>query len=165
MVEIIRKEPKKCHFRNAINYVDDNAGWVRYRDIVDVINEEAEGRKESRPFFVRESIGEWTEKQMGKNHGLLFIGACGIAVRAIAPQLVDKLQDSPVLVMDEQGRFVIPLLCGHVGGANELARLLSQVSGACPVITTATDIWKKFAVDLIAKKNHLYIENKEGRKL
>lgn len=125
-------------------------------------SEEAEGRKESRPFFVRESIGEWTEKQMGKNHGLLFIGACGIAVRAIAPQLVDKLQDSPVLVMDEQGRFVIPLLCGHVGGANELARLLSQVSGACPVITTATDIWKKFAVDLFAKKNHLYIENKEG---
>ncbi|MCI6813109.1 MAG: cobalamin biosynthesis protein [Lachnospiraceae bacterium] len=112
--------------------------------------------------FVEESIGEWAALGMEKGYGLLFIGACGIAVRAIAPSIRDKLWDSPVLVMDEKGSYVIPLLSGHVGGANELAALLAEVMGARPVITTATDIHGRFAVDLFAKRNQLYLENKEG---
>ena len=99
---------------------------------------------------------------MQEKNALLFIGACGIAVRAIAPSLTDKLHDVPVLVMDERGRYVIPLLSGHVGGANELADYLAGKTGAEPVITTATDINKKFAVDLFAKRNALFIENKDG---
>ena len=112
--------------------------------------------------FVEKSVGDWAKEQMQEKNALLFIGACGIAVRAIAPSLTDKLHDVPVLVMDERGRYVIPLLSGHVGGANELADYLAGKTGAESVITTATDINKKFAVDLFAKRNALFIENKDG---
>ncbi|MBO4729575.1 MAG: cobalamin biosynthesis protein, partial [Spirochaetaceae bacterium] len=71
---------------------------------------------------------------------------------------------SPVLVMDEKGRFVIPLLSGHVGGANELAALISSRINAQNVVTTATDVEQKFAVDVFAKNNGLKIVNKDGIK-
>lgn len=112
--------------------------------------------------FVESSLGEWADVQMREKNALLFIGACGIAVRAIAPHLADKLHDSPVLVMDEKGRYVIPILSGHMGGANELAVCLAEKLGAEPVITTATDLNEKFAVDLFARKNGLAIINREG---
>lgn len=111
---------------------------------------------------VKESLQVWTAQRMAEGDVLLFIGACGIAVRAIASNLTDKLHDVPVLVMDEEGQYVIPILSGHVGGANELARELADLMDACPVITTATDVQKKFAVDLFAKRNHLEIMNKDG---
>lgn len=111
---------------------------------------------------VHESISAWAGEQMAAHHALVFIGACGIAVRAIAPWITDKLHDSPVLVMDEQGQYVIPLLSGHVGGANELAARLAGELGAIPVITTATDLHGSFAVDLFAKRNDLWIRNREG---
>jgi len=108
------------------------------------------------------SVGEWAKTQMAEKNALLFIGACGIAVRAIAPYLTDKLHDSPVLVMDEKGRYVIPILSGHMGGANALACSLAKMISAVPVITTATDLNNKFAVDLFAKRNHLLVANMEG---
>lgn len=111
--------------------------------------------------FVRESIGEWAREQFKEENALLFIGACGIAVRAIAPHITDKLHDSPVLVMDEMGQYIIPILSGHMGGANELAMSLAEKTGATAIITTATDINHKFAVDLFAKKNGLDIAKKE----
>ncbi len=108
------------------------------------------------------SVSEWAGEQMTKKRALLFIGACGIAVRAVAPWLTDKLHDSPVLAADETGTYVIPLLSGHVGGATELARKLADVLGAIPVITTATDLRNGFAVDLFAQRNDLCIRNKDG---
>lgn len=112
--------------------------------------------------YVEQPLTEWTGEQMKKRRSLLFIGACGIAVRAIAPFLTDKLNDVPVLVMDEQGRFVIPVLAGHVGGANELAVSLAERMESTPVITTATDLNHCFAVDLFARRNALHIVNKDG---
>ena len=112
--------------------------------------------------FVYSNTDEWAKVQMSAKNGLLFIGACGIAVRAIAPWVVNKLYDSPVLVMDELGTYVIPILSGHVGGANEIAVKIGEMTGSIPVITTATDLNKSFAVDIFAKKNYLYIENKNG---
>lgn len=112
--------------------------------------------------FVEKSIGEWADEQMKEKNCLLFIGACGIAVRAIAPYLTDKLHDSPVLVMDEKGNYVIPILSGHMGGANELACSIANKMEAIPVITTATDLNERFAVDLFAKKNRLAIVDKDG---
>lgn len=112
--------------------------------------------------FVAESIGEWAKEQFEEGNALLFIGACGIAVRAVAPHITDKLHDSPVLAADENGRYVIPLLSGHVGGANEFAVSVAEKIGAEPVITTATDVNNQFAIDLFAKKNGLTIVNREG---
>ncbi len=112
--------------------------------------------------YVAAPLYVWAEKQMREKNALLFIGACGIVVRAIAPSVTDKLQDAPVLVMDEMGKYIIPILAGHMGGANELAEYLAKLTGAEPVITTATDLNEKFAVDLFAKRNHLVIGNKEG---
>ena len=112
--------------------------------------------------FAPQSVGQWAREQMERKNTLLFIGACGIAVRAIAPYLTDKLHDSPVLVMDEKGTYVIPILSGHMGGANETAGQLARRMGAIPVITTATDLQGRFAVDLFAKKDGFRIENREG---
>ena len=111
---------------------------------------------------VKTSVGDWAKEQMQEQDALIFIGACGIAVRAVAPFLTDKLHDIPVLVMDEKGKYVIPILSGHMGGANALANYIAEKTGAEAVITTATDINKKFAVDLFAKRNSLYIANKDG---
>ena len=112
--------------------------------------------------FLKKSVGDWAKERMQEQNALLFIGACGIAVRAVAPHLTDKLHDAPVLVMDEKGKYVIPILSGHMGGANDLANHIAEKTGAEAVITTATDLNKKFAVDLFAKRNRLYIANKDG---
>ena len=110
------------------------------------------------------SLFEWTSKQFKQSCAILFIGSCGIAVRAVAPCLKDKLTDVPVLVMDEAGQFVIPIVSGHYGGANKLAELIAEELGATAVITTATDINQLFAVDVFARKNQLAISNKSAIK-
>lgn len=106
------------------------------------------------------SLSGWAGCQWQSKEGLLFIGAAGIAVRTIAPFLKDKFTDPAVVVMDEKGRFAIPLVSGHVGGANALAVTLGQALGSTPVITTATDVNGVFAVDVFAKENHLYLSDR-----
>lgn len=93
-----------------------------------------------------------------------FIMAAGIVVRTIAPLIRDKTTDPAVMCGDEHGRFVISLVSGHIGGANELAVKLSDILGATPVITTATDVNQAPAIDVIARNQGLYIENKTAIK-
>lgn len=102
---------------------------------------------------ITESTAKWTEKHFQTDEGIVFVGACGIAVRSIAPQIVSKKSDPAVLVIDECGQFVISLLSGHLGGANELALKAAEILDAQPVVTTATDLHRRFAVDVFAKKN------------
>ncbi|MBM7867203.1 cobalamin biosynthesis protein CbiG [Heliobacterium gestii] len=83
---------------------------------------------------------------------LLFIGALGILVRMLAPRIADKRTDPPVIALDEGGRFVISILSGHWGGANELAEEVGRRIGAVPVITTATDVNALPAVDTFARR-------------
>ena len=104
-------------------------------------------------------LQEWTGEMFGKMDAILFIGATGIAVRSIAPFVQSKTKDPAIVVMDEKGVFAISLMSGHLGGANELAGVLANLTGAIPVITTATDVNGRFAVDVFARKNGLYISS------
>ena len=108
---------------------------------------------------IRMSLRKYTEQHFYEKDAMIFVGAAGIAVRAIAPWVRSKETDPAVLCVDEAGRFVIPLLSGHLGGANDLAMLAAEILGAVPVITTATDLRQAFAVDVFAKKNQLTILN------
>lgn len=107
----------------------------------------------------RQNLSQWTERQFAEADGLVFVGAAGIAVRAIAPFLRQKAADPAVVVVDEGGNFAIPILSGHLGGANDLARRIAAVCGAVPVITTATDVNGVFAVDSWAKKQGCHVAN------
>lgn len=111
---------------------------------------------------LQESVTDWAGRQMKEKRTILFVGACGIAVRAIAPFVADKLTDSPVLVMDEKGQYIIPVLSGHLGGANRIAMGIAADFPTKPVITTATDVNQCFAVDLFAQEHQLSVVNREG---
>ena len=106
--------------------------------------------KPSRDFYGR---------HFSESDAMIFVGSCGIAVRQVAPHVKDKKLDPAVLCIDELGTYVIPILSGHIGGANALAWKLSEALGATPVITTATDINGKFSVDTWASQNGCYISS------
>ncbi len=111
------------------------------------------------------ALSTWTEEHFSTNDALIFIGAIGIALRAIAPYIKTKTKDPAVVVVDELGQFSIPILSGHIGGANELALQIAEDLGSIPVITTATDINNVFAVDTWAKSQGLQILNPQCIKL
>ncbi|MFO8085774.1 MAG: cobalt-precorrin 5A hydrolase [Desulfobacterales bacterium] len=106
-----------------------------------------------------DSLMESVFRNFNKFHAHIFIMAAGIVVRTIAPCLKSKLSDPAVVVVDDHGRFAISLLSGHLGGANELAGQVARCLDALPIITTATDIGHVPAVDLLAKRYNLAIEN------
>ncbi len=90
---------------------------------------------------------------------LIFIMATGIVVRAISPYLKDKRHDPCVLVLDEMGKFVIPLIGGHLRGANALAKRIASYMKAEAVITTSSDLNQRTAIDLWIEENQLVVEN------
>jgi cobalt-precorrin 5A hydrolase len=79
------------------------------------------------------------QQSVTQGHACIFICSTGIVIRSLAPVIVDKYQDPPIIVLDEAGEFVIPLLSGHEGGAGQLAYYIAQAIGAQCVITSATD--------------------------
>ena len=107
----------------------------------------------------RGNLSEVTGQLFGECDALVFVGACGIAVRAIAPYVVSKTCDPAVLVIDERGQHVISLLSGHIGGANALTKHIASAVSAYPVITTATDVNGRFSVDAWAAKHDLSIDD------
>ena len=104
-----------------------------------------------------DSFAAWTAERFAREDALVFVSATGIAVRAIAPHVRDKFSDPAVVSVDEAGAFAVPLLSGHVGGANELARAIAGVTGGQAVVSTATDVNGLFAVDEWAARNNLAI--------
>ncbi len=106
------------------------------------------------------SMEDWTSENWNSAQALIFVGACGIAVRAIAPYVKDKFSDPAVVAVDEAGNFAISLLSGHVGGANVLARRIAAITGGQAVITTATDVNSLFAVDVWARERQLVISDR-----
>lgn len=111
-----------------------------------------------------DSLTEWAGERFRDCEALLFVGACGIAVRAIAPHVKDKFTDPAVVAVDEGGAWAVPLLSGHVGGANELARRVAEHTGGAAAISTATDVNGVFAVDLWAKCKGLYLDGRSEAK-
>jgi len=103
------------------------------------------------------SSSDWTKESFAAADAIVFICATGIAVRNIAPYVKHKAVDPAVISIDDKGRFVISLLSGHIGGANDLAKEIAEKIGAVPVITTATDIRGKFSVDSYAEKHDMHI--------
>ncbi len=91
--------------------------------------------------------------------GFICIMAAGIVVRSIAPLLQHKHHDPCVIVMDEKGHHIVSLLSGHIGGGNDLARLVSRLTGGTAVITTSSDTLDLVPLDLWAKKQNLIIED------
>lgn len=116
------------------------------------------------PSLSNTSLSRFAQQAMVDCGLIVFVGAAGIAVRAVAPYLAGKAYDPAVVVTDEQGRFVIPLLSGHLGGANELAQRLADGLGATAVITTATDGREVFAVDNWAKAHDCAVFDPENIK-
>ena len=110
-------------------------------------------------------LADWTAQHFPTADALVFVGATGIAVRAIAAHVVSKAADPAVVVVDERGQWSIPLLSGHLGGANELALALAQSIGATPVVTTATDINGLWAVDSWARSQGLLVREIDRIKL
>ena len=105
------------------------------------------------------TVSDWARQRFLPGNELVFVSACGIAVRAVAPFVKSKQSDPAVVCLDDQGQFVISLLSGHLGGANQLARRIAAVTGGTPVVTTATDVHGKTAVDEWAKEHDCAIEN------
>lgn len=115
-------------------------------------------------FPVKEPVGAWTGRMFDRVDGLVYIGAAGIAVRAIAPYLKDKMTDPAVVAVDELGTYAVSLLSGHVGGANRLAKAVAGILGAKPVITTASDVHGLEAVDVWAADRKLRLSDREMAK-
>ncbi len=90
---------------------------------------------------------------------LICIMATGIVVRQIGPLMRLKTVDPAVVVLDERGNYCISLISGHMGGANDLARRVAAITGGQAVITTASDVQGKPALDLIAREKGLEMEN------
>ncbi|WP_125153189.1 cobalt-precorrin 5A hydrolase [Clostridium rectalis] len=101
---------------------------------------------------------------MENYEAIIFITSTGIAVRGIGPYIKSKEIDPAVITIDNSSKFVISLLSGHLGGANDLTSKIANILGAVPVITTATDNLDIVAPDMIAKNNYLGIGDLQDAK-
>lgn len=98
------------------------------------------------------SLSAWVQENFTQYQSLIFLGATGIALRCIAPCVRDKHQDPAVICIDMGSRYVIPLLSGHVGGANALSKRLAGILGAQAIITTQSDSKGLWALDTLAQE-------------
>lgn len=108
-----------------------------------------------------ESLKEMVNRVYNSYETIIFIMSTGIVIRLIAPLIQSKTKDPGILVLDDRGRFVISLLSGHIGRANDNAKYLAEIIHASPVITTASDTGGKIAVDTFAQEHNLVIGNME----
>jgi cobalamin biosynthesis protein CbiG len=132
----------------TIYYVTDN-GHNLARSIRELLSDAEIVRYKTEVF-----IEKWSSTK-----NIICIMATGIVVRVIAPLLKDKRTDPAVVVIDEKGDYVISLLSGHLGGANALTRGIADCIGGQAVITTASDVQGKIALDLWAAGENLYVED------
>jgi len=119
-------------------------------------------REEGFEIRMKEKAGEAAREGFQAGDLVIFVSAMGICVRSIAPYLSHKTIDPAVLCVDASGNFVVPVVSGHLGGANELAFSLAEVLGASPVLTTASDVKHLPAADSLARGWNCNVLPKEG---
>ncbi len=106
----------------------------------------------NRIVWYSESTSEKIIELFKNNNALICLFSLGATIRLIAPYLKDKKTDPAVIVIDDKTSFVISVLSGHLGGANELTQIIAQKLEAIPIITTAADVNKTIAVDLVGRE-------------
>lgn len=154
-----------CFSAEGRNIAEDLLSFFDDRgDTVDAWCAKAGAVKRGRIDVWRGTIREFTAARFSERDALVFIGAAGIAVRAAAPFVRSKTTDPAVICIDDKARYVIPLLSGHIGGANAIAGTMAAYLGAEPVITTATDLNGSFAVDVFASRNRLRVSDMKKAK-
>ncbi len=99
-----------------------------------------------------DSVMDVARRLWAQHRAIIFIAPVSIAVRAVGPLAQDKHSDPAIVALDEQGKFVVSVLSGHVGGANELARVIAALTNGQAVVTTASDTQELAALDLIAQE-------------
>ncbi|MDH4199992.1 MAG: cobalamin biosynthesis protein, partial [Spirochaetia bacterium] len=112
-------------------------------------------------FFYPEKIKNLLQDILDKYRNFIFIVSIGALIRIIAPFLKGKDVDPAIVAIDENGEYVISILSGHIGGANELCRKIAAGMGARAVITTASDVQKTLTVDTMGKEFGWYMEPSE----
>ena len=132
------------------------------RNIADYLRQHLEG---DISLYSKSTYKEALPKLFAEYQAIIFISATGIAVRCSAPFLKDKSVDPAVIVIDDMGKYIISLLSGHLGRANQLTNTIAALLDAEPVITTASDNRGIDAVDMFAEKYGLTIENMDDAKL
>jgi cobalt-precorrin 5A hydrolase len=129
----------------AINLKDEFPSWQ-------VFVPSKFSNNDSRINWFEDSTTEKIGELFKKYDSLVCIFSLGAVIRLVAPHMKDKKIDPAVVVIDDTGKFVISTLSGHLGGANKLAEDIAKILGATPVITTAADVNKTIAVDLLGKE-------------
>ena len=109
-----------------------------------------------------ESTSDKIVKLFKNNDGLICLFSLGAVIRLLSSHIKDKKTDPAVIVIDDNANFVISVLSGHLGGANELSNEIADKIGATPVITTAADVNKTIAVDLVGRKFGWRIEDESN---
>ena len=128
---------------------------------IDVWTERKSKTADEEVHVVSKNIHAWVADHFLTDDAIIFVGAVGIAVRLIAPQIQSKTTDPAIVVVDEEGRWAISLLSGHLGRANDLARRTAAGIGAEAIVTTAADLHAAFAVDEFARENNCVIGSME----
>ena len=129
--------------------------------ISDKYDAEAPDRWERFPRRIYPLVDDiWT-----RHEALVFVMAAGIVVRAIAKHVQSKLYDPGVVVMDIKANFAVAMCSGHLGGSNELCRIIEDRMGSVAVITTGTDVNDTLAPDVLAKQLGAQVDDWEPLKL
>lgn len=140
---------------NGVAIAQKIAMHLPFADIY--ISNKIESTADNRLTFAKLSAA--VQERFHQYRAHIFIMATAIVIRVIARLIQNKIEDPAVVVVDDHGRHAISLLAGHLRGANDLTRQVAAIIHADPVITTATDVNNKPAIDILAKEKKLTIEN------
>ena len=138
--------------KNAIILVSEGSLQLAQKIAALLPDSAVYSQKELEGCIVIKSYALFMRKNFSQLERIVFIGAMGICVRSIAACVKDKYKDPAVVCVDSTGKFVIPVLSGHIGGANELARKIAQAIDGEAVITTQSDCMELWALDTLAER-------------